>query len=81
MGVKVAGNTFEGNGGSGGPYARDIMFQGGLFTPSPNDCAIANSTPDGTQPADLEGEWSCDNTTTPNPNGGEARERRWERPR
>jgi hypothetical protein len=70
-GVKVADNTFEGNGGSGGPYARDIMFQGGFFTPSPNDCAIGNTTPDGTQPADLEGEWSCNNTTTPSPNGGE----------
>jgi hypothetical protein len=70
-GVKVADNTFEENGGTGGPYARDIMFQGGLFASSPNDCAIGNSTPDGTQPADLEGEWSCDNTTTPNPNGGE----------
>jgi hypothetical protein len=71
-GVKLADNTFEDNGGSGGPYADDIMFQGGLFTPSPNDCAIGNTTPDGTQPADLEGEWSCNNTTTPSPNGGEA---------
>ena len=71
-GVKVADNTFEENGSTGGPYARDIMFQGGFFTPSPNDCAIGNTTPDGTQPADLEGEWSCDNATTPSPNGGEA---------
>jgi hypothetical protein len=71
-GVKVANNTFAENGGSGGPYADDIMFQGGLFTPSPNDCVIGNTTPDGTQPADLEGEWSCNNTTTPSPNGGES---------
>jgi len=69
-GVRVANNTFEENGSSGGPYARDIMFQGGLFTESPNDCAIGNSTPDGTQPENLEGAWSCANSTTPNPNGG-----------
>ncbi len=48
-GVKVADNTFEENGGSGGPYARDIMFQGGVFTSSLNDCAIGNTTPDGTR--------------------------------
>jgi hypothetical protein len=71
-GVKVADNTFEENGGTGGPYAKDIMYQGGFFIPSPNDCAIGNTTPDGTQPADLEGEWSCNNSTTPSPNGGEA---------
>jgi hypothetical protein len=47
------------------------MFQGGIFIESPNNCAIGNSTPDGTQPEDLEGEWSCANETTPNPNGGE----------
>jgi hypothetical protein len=69
-GVKVANNTFEDNGSTGGTYAKDIMFQGGLFAESPNDCAIGNSTPDGTQPENLEGEWSCANTTTPNPNGG-----------
>ncbi len=69
-GVRVANNTFEDNGSEGGPYQRDIMFQGGFFTESPNDCAIGNSTPDGTQPEELEGTWSCDNSTTPNPNGG-----------
>jgi hypothetical protein len=70
-GVKLANNTFEDNGGTGGAYAKDIMFQGGLFAASPNDCAIGNTTPDGTQPENLEGEWSCENATTPNPNGGE----------
>lgn len=69
-GVKVANNTFEDNGSEGGAYGRDIMFQGGIFTESPNDCAIGNTTPDGTQPEDLEGAWSCNNNTTPNPNGG-----------
>ncbi len=70
-GVKVANNTFEENGGTGGEYAKDIMMQGGIFIESPNNCAIGNSTPDGTEPEDLEGEWSCSNTTTPNPNDGQ----------
>jgi hypothetical protein len=69
-GVRVANNTFEGNGGAGGQFAKDIMMQGGYFTESPNNCAIGNSTPDGTQPENLEGAWSCNNSTTPNPNGG-----------
>lgn len=69
-GNRIADNTFEENGGAGGPFSRDIMLQGGLFAESTNNCAIGNSTPDGTQPEDLEGAWSCNHTTTPNPNGG-----------
>ncbi|HUA10905.1 MAG TPA: hypothetical protein VMA83_02770 [Solirubrobacteraceae bacterium] len=67
-GVRVANNTFEDNGSNGGPYAKDIFMQGGFFISSPDDCAIGNTTPDGTEPADLEGTWSCNNATTPSPN-------------
>ncbi len=69
-GDKVANNTFEDNGGSDTPYSKDLMMQGGFFVSSPNNCAIGNTTPDGTQPEDIEGTWSCNNSTTPSPNGG-----------
>ena len=75
-GNKIAGNTFEGNGTSGKALASDIALQGGIFShgiyTSDNDCAAGNTDGAGltTFPADLEGTWGCQNSTTPPPENG-----------
>jgi hypothetical protein len=78
-GNRVADNEFSGNGyiegpdvGNGAPYAGDVAFEGGSFgtKTSTDNCLTGNSMPDGSYPADIEGEWGCQNATTPNPGGG-----------
>jgi hypothetical protein len=71
-GNKIADNTFSGNGYLGGAFAGDVAFEGGIFGSytSTNNCLTGNSFADATYPADIEGEWGCQNKTTPNPGGG-----------
>jgi hypothetical protein len=80
-GNRVVDNEFSGNGYlDSAPYPEDgylayegdVAFEGGLFgsQKSTNDCVSENTMPDGTFPADIEGEWGCQNSTTPNPGGG-----------
>ncbi len=74
-GNKIAKNMFSGNGtlGMDPEFEGDIAFEGGVFAAkkSVDNCFSDNTTPDKTSPANLEGEWGCQNTTTPNPGGGE----------
>jgi hypothetical protein len=74
-GNRVEGNVFEDNGylaGKPTEFLGDVAFEGGLFGAgeSTNNCVSDNTMPDGTFPADIEGTWGCQNTTTPNPRGG-----------
>jgi hypothetical protein len=70
-GNKVADNTFSGNGSLPYSYVGDVAFEGGEFgAESVNNCLSGNSFADATFPADIEGEWGCQNKTTPNPGGG-----------
>jgi hypothetical protein len=78
-GNKVADNEFSGNGyiegpdvGNGAPYAGDVAFEGGVFgtMTSTDNCLSGNTMPDGSYPANIEGEWGCQNATTPNAGGG-----------
>ncbi len=71
-GNRISENTFVGNGSSGGAYAGDVTLQGGLFgtRTSTNNCVSGNSFTAATFPAKIEGEWGCQNKTTPNPNNG-----------
>jgi hypothetical protein len=71
-GNKIADNTFSDNGSLDGAYAGDVAFEGGVFgsEESTNNCLTGNSFADATYPADIEGEWGCQNKTTPNPGGG-----------
>jgi len=70
-GNEVADNTFSGNGYLGGGFAGDVAFEGGVFgDKSTNNCLTGNSFADATYPADIEGEWGCQNKTTPSPGGG-----------
>jgi hypothetical protein len=71
-GNKIADNTFSGNGYLGGAFSGDVAFEGGIFGSytSTNNCLTGNSFADATYPADIEGEWGCQNKTTPNPGGG-----------
>jgi len=71
-GNKVANNTFSGNGTLPYPFVGDVAFEGGAFgsMKSLNNCLSGNSFADATFPASIEGEWGCQNKTTPNPGGG-----------
>jgi hypothetical protein len=71
-GNKIADNTFSGNGYLGGAFSGDVAFEGGIFGTykSTNNCLTGNSFADATYPANIEGEWGCQNKTTPNPGGG-----------
>ncbi len=70
-GNEVANNTFSGNGYLNGAFAGDVAFEGGLFgSQSTNNCLTGNSFADATYPASIEGEWGCQNKTTPNAGGG-----------
>ena len=73
-GNRVEGNVFANNGylaNKPKQYLGDVAFEGGLFgtRTSTNNCVSANTTPDGTFPASIEGEWGCQNEKTPNPGG------------
>jgi hypothetical protein len=82
-GNRISGNTFAGNGYNpserleGSPFTGDVALLSGyaeLFGGPPaqsvNNCVSGNSFGDATFPADIEGTWGCQNTTTPNPGGG-----------
>ncbi len=73
-GNRISENTFVGNGGSGLEYAGDVTLQGGIFStrksPSTNNCVSGNSFTSATHPAEIEGTWGCQNSTTPAPNNG-----------
>ncbi len=71
-GNKVVDNTFSDNGYLGGEFAGDVAFEGGVFgtKTSTNNCISDNSMPDGSYPANIEGTWGCQNSTTPNAGGG-----------
>ncbi len=67
-GNKISGNTFSGNGYLDGAYAGDVALEGGIFgsKESTNNCLSGNTFADATYPADIEGDWGCQNKTTPN---------------
>ncbi|HTU80462.1 MAG TPA: hypothetical protein VMF09_17065 [Solirubrobacteraceae bacterium] len=70
-GNEVSDNTFSGNGSLDREFTGDVAFEGGFFgDKSTDDCLSGNSFADATFPADIEGEWGCQNKTTPNPGGG-----------
>jgi len=79
-GNKIANNTFNENGGDGGPYAGDLFMEGGIFAKGKSQSTMncigtgpeANSFVDATYPSqgELETTWGCQNETTPNPNLG-----------
>ena len=80
-GNRVSSNLFIHNGYdpaySGSPFTGDVMLTGGygeLFggpeAHSTNNCVSGNVFTDATFPAKIEGEWGCQNTTTPNPGFG-----------
>ncbi len=49
-----------------------VAFEGGTFGPekSVNNCLTGNTFAGNTFPKNIEGEWGCQNKTTPNPGGG-----------
>ena len=53
-------------------YSGDVTLQGGLFgsKQSVNNCVSGNTFADAVYPENIEGEWGCQNSTTPNPNNG-----------
>ena len=63
-------NTFSANGTNPDPSAGDITLVGGLFGQqlSTNNCFCGNTFTTSTPPA-IEGNWGCQNVTTPNPGG------------
>jgi len=81
-GNKISENKFSGNGywpvgGGGSPYTGDLSLISGyaeLFGGPPstsvNNCASANSFADATFPANIEGVWGCQHSTTPLPGNG-----------
>jgi hypothetical protein len=80
-GNKVANNYFAHNGENptyaGSQFPGDVMFTGGydpLFggpeSKSVNNCVSGNVMPDQTFPANIEGEWGCQNEHTPVPGFG-----------
>jgi hypothetical protein len=75
-GNKIANNTFSNNGYAEptSPFAGDITLDGGLFgkgkSQSTNNCVSGNTLADPTFPVKIEEGWGCQNTTTPNPEGG-----------
>ncbi len=80
-GNKVANNVFIHNGYNptykGSQFPGDVMFTGGyseLFggpeSHSVNNCVSGNVVTDRTFPARIEGEWGCQNNTTPIPGFG-----------
>jgi hypothetical protein len=75
-GNKIANNKFANNGYAEptSKFAGDITLDGGLFgkrkSQSTNNCVSGNTLADATFPAKIEEGWGCQNTTTPNPEGG-----------
>jgi hypothetical protein len=80
-GNRVSSNLFVHNGYdpaySGSAYTGDVMLTGGygeLFggpkAHSTNNCVSGNLFTGATFPPKIEGEWGCQNTTTPNPGFG-----------
>lgn len=70
---RISDNTFSGNGTSGAAFAGDVALEGGEFgqMKSTNNCLSGNTFTSATFPANIEGEWGCQNSTTPNAGGGE----------
>jgi hypothetical protein len=81
-GNRISNNVFVHNGSRGGPFTGDIGLMGGfseieLFkllgypeSHSVNNCVSSNLLLDATFPANIQGTWGCQNTTTPSPGGG-----------
>lgn len=72
-GNRISDNELSNNGTSGAAFAREIAIEGGLFgqQKSTNNCVSGNTYgTGGTFPAEIEGEWGCQNQTTPNAGGG-----------
>jgi hypothetical protein len=67
-GNKGSGNTFSSDGYLGGEFAGDVALEGGIFGSgkSTNNCLSGNTFADATYPASIEGQWGCQNKTTPN---------------
>lgn len=68
-GNRISGNRFSNNGTLSG--GADIGMAGGVFGSmrSVNNCFSGN-TFSTSVPANVQGTWGCQNTTTPNPGGG-----------
>ena len=72
-GNRISDNRLSNNGTSGAGFAEEVAIEGGLFgqQESTNNCLSGNTYGvDATFPANIEGEWGCQNHTTPNAGGG-----------
>jgi len=76
-GNKISNNVFVHNGYHGSPFNGDVTLASGaqeiflgLESQSKNNCLSGNVFTNATFPAKIEGEWGCQNATTPNPGGG-----------
>jgi hypothetical protein len=72
-GNRISSNVFVYNGYRGGAFTGDVSLMGGFFpfSESTNNCVSANVITDATFPAKIQGEFGCQNATTPQPGGGE----------
>jgi len=76
-GNRISNNVFLHNGYHGGPFTGDVTLASGaseiflgIESQSENNCASGNVFTSATFPAKIQGEWGCQNNTTPNPGGG-----------
>jgi hypothetical protein len=73
-GNRISDNLFLHNGyRNSGVFTGDVSLMGGFFpfSESTNNCVSANVLTSSTFPAKIQGAWGCQNSTTPNPGGGE----------
>ena len=72
-GNRISSNVFVHNGYRGGAFTGDVSLMGGFFpfSESTNNCVSANVITGATFPARIQGEFGCQNATTPQPGGGE----------
>jgi hypothetical protein len=72
-GNRISSNVFVYNGYRGGAFAGDVSLMGGFFpfSESTNNCVSGNLITGATFPAKIQGEFGCQNATTPQPGGGE----------
>jgi hypothetical protein len=78
-GNRISGNAFAHNGYHGGPFTGDVTLGSGaneiflgIESQSKNNCLSGNAFTDATFPANIQGTWGCQNSTTPNPGGAPA---------
>jgi hypothetical protein len=76
-GNRISNNEFSNNGYHGGSFTGDVTLASGaseiflgIESQSKNNCASGNVFRSATFPANIEGRWGCQHSTTPNPGGG-----------